>query len=175
MLNASCTLSQDLPVKPNTIYEFSIWCKGTGVGNAWIGGGPGGKLRNRFPAGTYDWQRISGSFATEPNETAFPMAIGVESATQSLWLDDLAVVPVVSLEPREYRVTEMSLAPPEAVASFLRPYLPESAGICIFGFPRVLVKSSTFSLSDWAWFGPICSGPKPSPKKASSMRRIGAQ
>ena len=133
--NVFCILSQTLQVKPNTVYEFSIWSKGTGVGNAWVGGGPGWKLRNRFPAGTYDWQKTSGTFSVGPNETTFPLIIGVESTTQALWLDDLVVVPIVSLELREYRVVEKSLAPPEAVASFLRPCLPESAGICVFGFP----------------------------------------
>ena len=39
--------------------------------------------------GTYDWQKITGTFATEPNETTFQMVIAVESATQKLWLDDV--------------------------------------------------------------------------------------
>jgi len=62
-------LSQSVPVTSNTLYDFSIWSKGTDVGNAWVGGGPEWKLRYRLPPRTHDWQKTSGTFFTGPNET----------------------------------------------------------------------------------------------------------
>jgi hypothetical protein len=129
-------LSQRLHVTPNTRYEFSVWGKGQGVGNAWIGGGPGWELRVRFPAGTYEWQKFTGTFFTKPTETAFDLIIAVESPTQGLWLDDVQIVAVATLTPDQYTVTATSLAPPEAVARFFGPNLPPALGLCVFGFPQ---------------------------------------
>ena len=127
-------ISQTLPVKPNTRYEFSVWSKGEKVGNAWIGGGPAWEIRVRFPAGTYDWQKFSGTFMTGPKETTFNMMVAVESTTENLWLDDVEMTAVATLEPEEYTVTETSLAPTEAVAAKLGAGFPDALGICVFGF-----------------------------------------
>jgi polysaccharide biosynthesis protein PslG len=134
--NVFCMVSQDLQVKPNTMYEFSIWSKGVGVGNAWVGGGPGWALRVRFPGGTFDWQKFSGTFLTGPKETRFNFIVAVESTTEKLWLDDVVVTAGVTLEPEEYMATEKLLAPPEAVAPFLRSDFPDALGCVVFGFTQ---------------------------------------
>ncbi len=133
--NSFGMLSQNLKVKPNTQYEFSVWSKGNGVHTAWIGGGPGWALRVRFPEGTYDWQKFSGTFLTGPKETTFSLVVAVEGTTENLWVDDIQAIPVATLEPDEYIVTEKSLAPPEAVEPFLRSQFPDAMGTCVFGFP----------------------------------------
>ncbi len=132
--NVFCMVSQTLPVKPNTRYEFSVWSKGAGVGNAWIGGGPGWELRVRFPRGTLDWQKFTGGFLTGPKETTYNLIVAVESKTQNLWLDDVEVNPGITLEPEEYTVTEKSLAPDKVVAEKLGSGFPDALGTVVFGF-----------------------------------------
>jgi len=133
--NSFGMLAQNLTVKPNTRYDFSAWVKGKNVGIAWLGGGPDWSLRVRFEAGTFDWRKYSGSFTTKANETTFNLIVAVESMTDGLWLDDVEVVPRITLLPSEYTVTEKCLADPEAVSKALGTDLSEGSGVCVFGYP----------------------------------------
>lgn len=74
---------------PFTTYRISCWVKGEGVGIAWIGGGPGWYLRQRFPEGTYDWKPVSVEYTTNENPPAFELMVATESPTTALWVDDV--------------------------------------------------------------------------------------
>lgn len=77
-------------LKPNTHYTLSAWVKATEAGRGWIGGGPGWKIRLRYPTGSYDWQRISISFETG-DSNSFELAIVTEGPTKALWVDDVSI------------------------------------------------------------------------------------
>ncbi len=81
-------------LRPHTTYRISAWGKGKGVGIAWIGGGPGWGLRQRFPEGDFDWQQISTEYSTGAEASGFELMILMESQVQALWVDDVEMVEV---------------------------------------------------------------------------------
>ncbi|MDR1281472.1 MAG: carbohydrate binding domain-containing protein [Opitutaceae bacterium] len=70
-------------------YQFSVWTKGQNVGAAWVGGGPGWKLRRNLPRGTWDWQRVTTSFTAESSE--FEIVLLVSGQATALWFDDVEI------------------------------------------------------------------------------------
>ncbi|NLX04924.1 MAG: hypothetical protein GXY33_07255 [Phycisphaerae bacterium] len=89
---------QHVPVKPNTAYRIGLWCKGSGVGRCWVGGGPQWLSRTGLPAGDYDWRFVTIDYTTGPEQTGFELIVLTESQTQSLWIDDLMMVEAASNE-----------------------------------------------------------------------------
>lgn len=81
-------------LRPYTTYRISAWGKGKGVGIAWLGGGAGWGLRQRFPEGDFDWQQISTEYSTGATTGDFELMVLLESPTQALWIDDVEMVEV---------------------------------------------------------------------------------
>lgn len=77
-------------LKPETRYTLSAWVKASKTDRGWIGGGAGWKIRLPYPAGTYDWQRISTTFETGA-DTGFDLVIVTEGPTTALWVDDISI------------------------------------------------------------------------------------
>lgn len=78
---------------PGKEYEISMWVKSIGEGSAgWYGGGPGWTLRNSFPVGTYDWQRVATRFRADASST-FEVMLLVTHEVKGLWIDDVKVDP----------------------------------------------------------------------------------
>lgn len=115
------TLTQTVPVAPNTTYSFSCHVRSADAGVAWIGGGDKWQHRVTFPRSTGgEWHRVAGRFTTGPGETSFTLRILSESPTEALWIDDVQLetgeepTPFVYLTP---------LAPGEARLE-LTPFVP---------------------------------------------------
>lgn len=143
--NVFAMLSQNVPVTPNTLYQFTIHVKGSGVGNAWVGGGPDWAIRVHCPADAKDWTPLSGTFMTGPKDTTFQFIVGIESKTQSLWIDDLIFTPLTTLAPSDYRVTQKSLAPTNVVEAMFPTSFTQSIGVNVFGFPETPGELGQFS------------------------------
>jgi len=101
---------QTAALAPHTNYRISMWCKGEGVGSTvWIGGGPGWRLRQRAPSGTYDWTEVSVEYTSGPARGPFELMIVTEDPTQAIWIDDVSMVAVG-------RVTDPQVGSPEVAA-----------------------------------------------------------
>ena len=87
--NVFGSLTQTVGVSPDQRYALSCYVKTDGGGIAWIGGGRRWRHRFALPAKTAGWQRVVGSFTTEPGETQFTLRINTDSATAGLWIDDV--------------------------------------------------------------------------------------
>ncbi|WP_181592693.1 S-layer homology domain-containing protein [Paenibacillus sp. YN15] len=81
-------MAQTVTVKPNTVYELSLWGKGTGVKgvNMMVNWG----TRTSLGTGTFDWKRISQTYTTGANETSLIVRIIVDDKT-TVWLDDIVL------------------------------------------------------------------------------------
>ena len=91
--NVFSSLTQTVGVSPNSRYTLSCYVKTDAGGVAWIGGGRRWQHRFSLPAKTEGWQRVVGSFSTEPGETQFTLRINTDSATTGLWIDDVMLEP----------------------------------------------------------------------------------
>jgi len=87
-------------LRPLMRYRIEAWCRGRGVGHAWLGGGPGWRLRRVLPRGNYDWRKVSVDYATGPAETAFALMLVVETPTESLWIHQVAMKELGPVRPR---------------------------------------------------------------------------
>jgi hypothetical protein len=90
--NQFVMVQQTVAVKPSTNYRIGVWCKGKGVGYAWLGGGHRWELREVLPQGDFDWRFISVDVSTHPRETQFELMVLVEDVTEALWIDDLEMI-----------------------------------------------------------------------------------
>ncbi|MGG1516407.1 S-layer homology domain-containing protein [Paenibacillus oryzisoli] len=81
-------ITQTVAVKPNTVYELSLWGKGTAVKgvNMMVNWG----TRTPLGTGTFDWKRVSQTYTTGTNETSLTVRIVVDDKT-TVWLDDIAL------------------------------------------------------------------------------------
>ncbi|EIP99952.1 beta-galactosidase [Opitutaceae bacterium TAV1] len=82
-------------LKPHSRYTLSAWVKATDADRGWIGGGPGWKVRFRYPSGTYDWQRITTTIETGDSDS-FDLVIVTEGPTKALWVDDISIQETIS-------------------------------------------------------------------------------
>ncbi|MDD4540014.1 MAG: beta-galactosidase [Lentisphaeria bacterium] len=78
----------DVPVKPNTRYTICLSAKTNSSPSAWFGGGKGWRVRKTLPNTSGKWQRISHSFETDPDTTAFPFMVVVEHPSDGIWIDN---------------------------------------------------------------------------------------
>jgi hypothetical protein len=93
-------VSQPVPVAPETTYDLSFFVNGQGVSNC-SGGvdfGSGGQYREYLPAGTFDWQPMTITFATPPGEKEVRVHFVTDDPTEALWVDDVSLT--VSAKPR---------------------------------------------------------------------------
>ncbi|MDF2921352.1 MAG: hypothetical protein K0R57_266 [Paenibacillaceae bacterium] len=81
-------MTQTVAVKPNTVYELSLWGKGAGVKGVSMMVNWG--VRTSLGTGTFDWKRISQTYTTGANETSLTVRIVVDDKT-TVWLDDIAL------------------------------------------------------------------------------------
>ena len=91
--NVFGSLTQTVRVRPGQRYTLSCYVRTDGGGRAWIGGGRRWQHRVALPAKTEGWQRVAGSFDTEPGETQFTLRINTDSETAGLWIDDVMLEP----------------------------------------------------------------------------------
>ncbi len=78
-----------VPVKPESDYTLSCYVRSDDPGIAWIGGGPGWRVRQRFPRTGGQWQRVQTTFHTGPETAAFALLVISESPTDGFWIDDV--------------------------------------------------------------------------------------
>ncbi len=76
-------------LEPFTTYRISCYVKGKKAGIAWIGGGPGWYLRQRFPEGDYDWTYVETQWTTDAGPGDFELMVAAESPTEAIWIDDV--------------------------------------------------------------------------------------
>ncbi|MBD2868594.1 S-layer homology domain-containing protein [Paenibacillus arenilitoris] len=88
--NTFATVSQNVPVAPNTPYIIKAWVKGDQAGKVWFPGGRGWSKRQPVPAGTFDWTEVTVEYTTGANETSMPFLILSEDAGK-VWFDDLTM------------------------------------------------------------------------------------
>ncbi|MES2459594.1 MAG: beta-galactosidase, partial [Armatimonadota bacterium] len=81
-------------LRPFTTYRIRAWIKGSKVGTAWIGGGPGWYLRAVFPEGDFDWREITTEYATGGEAGDFELMVLLESRTGAVWVDDIEMTEV---------------------------------------------------------------------------------
>ena len=118
--NVFGSLTQTVGVSPNSRYTLSCYVRTEAGGVAWIGGGRRWQHRFPLPAKTAGWQRVVGSFTTEPGETQFTLRINTDSATAGLWIDDVMLEPGAAATPFVY---EPPLADGESRLT-LQPFEP---------------------------------------------------
>ena len=120
--NVFCELHQVLRLQPNRTYTLSCYVKGP-AGTAWIGGGPGWKVRRGFPAGQ-DWQRVSQTFQTG-GDGVWDLLILSEDVTPGFWVDDVLVEegpvasPFLLPEPLEPGQLQVSIEPDDGRVNLL--------------------------------------------------------
>lgn len=77
-------------IKPYATYRISCRVRGEDIGIAWIGGGPGWRLRAPAPEGTYDaWTSVSAEWSSGEESDPFELMVLVESETKALYVDDI--------------------------------------------------------------------------------------
>ncbi len=77
-------------IKPYSTYRISCRVRGEDIGIAWIGGGPGWRLRAPIPEGTYDtWTLVSAEWFSEEQSDPFELMVLLESETKALYVDDI--------------------------------------------------------------------------------------
>ena len=77
---------QNVPVKPNTTYEYGLWSKAS---NAKASASIDTSWSYRMMLnGTYDWRSNDSVFTTGPDQTSTKFYIIVEDLTDGLWIDD---------------------------------------------------------------------------------------
>ena len=80
-------------VKPDTLYTFSCYVKGSHIGLAWFGGGREWLQRARFPDKTEGgWMRVVLSFTTGPDDKSIPVLLCTETPCEPFWVDDVQLV-----------------------------------------------------------------------------------
>ena len=121
-----------LTLEPGRDYTVSCWVRSDDPGIAWIGGGPGWRIRTMFPRTEGSWQRVWSTFRTEADTQGFPLLIVSESPTAGVWIDD------VKLE----------------LGSEPTPYLPEGGADGPQVLPNVppqVVADATVELGAWVY------------------------
>ena len=87
----SLRIADDIKVKPNTSYTYSVFVKtGATSPSAWFGGGKDWKIRQSLPATHGQWRRVSRTFVTDPDETTFMLRCVTDAPTDGFWVDDFS-------------------------------------------------------------------------------------
>jgi hypothetical protein len=121
-----------LELEPDQDYTLSCYVRSKDPGIAWIGGGPGWRIRLRFPQTDGAWERVVTSFHTEAERSGFPLLVISESPTEGFWIDD------VKLE----RGAEAT------------PYVSEEAGAVtqiLLQLPAEMTADKTLDLAGWLY------------------------
>ncbi|MGQ9731340.1 MAG: beta-galactosidase [Candidatus Zipacnadales bacterium] len=119
-------------VEPNQEYTLSCYVRSEDPGIAWIGGGPGWHIRQRFPRTNGTWERVSVTFRTGEQKEPYPLLIVSESPTNGFWIDDVKLE--VGSEPTLY-------LPEEA----------EEVPRIIMNVPPAVVCGPTLSVGAWVY------------------------
>ena len=87
----SLRLADDIKVKPNTSYTYSVFVKTASTApSAWFGGGKDWKILQAIPATHGQWRRVSRTFVTDPDETTFMLRCVTDAPTDGIWVDDFS-------------------------------------------------------------------------------------
>jgi len=119
-------------VEPNRDYTLSCYVRGRDPGIAWIGGGPGWRIRLTFPRTGGDWQRVVTTFRTPEDTGDFPLLVITENPTEGFWIDDVKLEP--GAEPT--------------------PYIPDEAGNIpqvLMDLPPQVVADRSLDLGAWVY------------------------
>jgi hypothetical protein len=82
-------LYQEIPVKPNTTYEYGLWAKANDARFSWFTVDPTWDMSTRqWINGSYDWTEYKNEFTTGPEQKTLRFAIVNEDVTSGWWLDD---------------------------------------------------------------------------------------
>ena len=128
-----------VPVEPDAEYTLSCYVRSDSPGIAWIGGGPGWRVRERFPETEGAWQRVVRTFRTGEEDKTFALMVVSESPTEGLWLDD------VKLE----RGAEATLYVPEHAATRTQLMLDT---------PAEVASHQTLTLGAWLYAPELIPG-----------------
>lgn len=153
-------------VKPDKDYTISCYVRSDGPGTAWIGGGPGWRIRKTFPRTTTSWTRVSISFRAEESAEGFPLLVITESPTQGIWIDDVKFEQ--GSEPTLYIADEQAEAAQVVPVAQGEVIADQSAEFGTWLFvPRALDKGSVQAelrsdtgarLASTTWEGPLDKG-----------------
>jgi hypothetical protein len=82
-----------VPCEAETTYDITFWAKARNLRNSSVGVdlATGDSFREKLPAGTYDWQQITLTVATEPGQRELSVHFVIEGVTEALWIDDVSI------------------------------------------------------------------------------------
>ena len=85
--------SPAIPVQPETTYDVRLFVRARKLRNCSVGVDQpaGDTFREPLPAGTYDWQPVTLTVATQPRQTVLTIHVVADGPTEALWVDDVSL------------------------------------------------------------------------------------
>jgi len=85
--------SPRLTVQPETTYDVRFFAKARSTSGCSVGADldVGDVVRENLPAGTYDWQEVTFTVTTLPDQTEMTLHFLADGLTEALWIDDVSV------------------------------------------------------------------------------------
>jgi hypothetical protein len=77
-----------VPLVPGQAYTFSLFVRSIRPGRTWFGSEADARRRRYLAVGD-GWQRVQFTFAADRDDVPFRPAVGLESSTTPIWIDDV--------------------------------------------------------------------------------------
>ncbi len=85
--------SPKITVRPETTYDIRFFARATNATGCSVGADldVGDVCRENLPVGSYDWQLITFTVTTQPDETELTIHFLADGLTEGLWIDDVSI------------------------------------------------------------------------------------